>query len=83
MKRKLARWNVPSASLTTSCRQVPAHELGVAHEYVTDRPPQCSDLGFRPSPQDMNKIMMAVLVALQEERDREAERAAEHGAAPA
>lgn len=33
--------------------------------------------------EDMNKIMMAVLTALQEERDREAERAAEHGAHPA
>jgi MFS family permease len=32
--------------------------------------------------EDMNKIMMAVLQALQDERDREAEKAAEHGAAP-
>jgi hypothetical protein len=31
----------------------------------------------------MNKIMMAVLQALQDERDREAERAAEQGAHPA
>jgi hypothetical protein len=31
----------------------------------------------------MNKIMMAVLQALQDERDREAERAAEQGVHPA
>jgi hypothetical protein len=40
-------------------------------------------MGFHALPQDMNKIMMAVLVALQEERDREVERAAEQGASPA
>jgi hypothetical protein len=32
---------------------------------------------------DMNKIMMAVLQALQDERDREAEQHAEQGAPPA
>jgi hypothetical protein len=31
----------------------------------------------------MNKIMMAVLQALQDERDREAEKAAEQGVLPA
>jgi MFS family permease len=33
--------------------------------------------------EDMNKIMMAVLQALQEERDREAEKAADQGVSPA
>ena len=43
----------------------------------------CVDLGVQASGQDMNKIMMAVLQALQDEKERAEEKAAEQGAHPA
>ena len=42
-----------------------------------------SDQGLHAYPQDMNKIMMAVLQALQDEQERQAEKAADQGLHPA
>ena len=44
--------------------------------------PQRCDMGKHGSSHDMQKIMMAVLTALQEEKERTEERAAEQDAQP-
>lgn len=41
-----------------------------------------SDLGFHPHQQDMNKIIMAVLQALQDEQERQTDRDADQDKQP-